>query len=49
MSKLMQKVAAFARSPRGRQLAAQAQQIAAKPENRRKLEMLRQKLAGRRR
>jgi len=48
MSKLMQKLALFARSPKGRQLTAQAQQFAAKPENRRKLEQLKQRLAGRR-
>lgn len=45
---LTSKLAAFARSPKGRQLADQAKRAAAKPENRRKIEELRAKLARKR-
>jgi hypothetical protein len=45
--KLGQKLAAFVRSPRGQQLAGQARQFAAKPENQRKLAQLRNRLTKR--
>lgn len=45
---LTNKLAAFARSPKGRQLAEQAKQFATKPENRRKVEDLRAKLSKKR-
>jgi hypothetical protein len=48
MSNLVRRLTALANSPKGRRLIAQAQHAAAKPENRRKLEQLRRRLAGRR-
>lgn len=45
---LINKLAAFARSPKGQQLAAQAKEAAAKPENRRKIEQLRTRLGKKR-
>ena len=46
---MMRKLADFARSPQGRQLAAQAKKAAKDPEQRRKIEQLRQRLASKRR
>jgi hypothetical protein len=48
MSGLVQKLAQFARSPKGQKLAGQAKEAAAKPENRRKIEELRQRISRRR-
>ncbi len=41
---LIGKIVRFVRSPQGQQLIGKAQQAAAKPENRRKLEQLRQRV-----
>jgi hypothetical protein len=46
MASLISKVVRFVRSPQGQRLIAQAQQQAAKPENRRKLEQLRRRVTG---
>lgn len=48
MAGILGRLAAFARSPRGQQLAQQAKTYAAKPENRRKIEQLRTRLAKKR-
>ena len=48
MTAFTTKLAALARSPRARAVIEQAKQQAAKPENRRRLEQLRAKLAKRR-
>ena len=45
---LIAKASQFARSPQGRRLAGQAKRWAAKPENRRKIEQVRLRLANRR-
>jgi hypothetical protein len=45
---LTSKLAAFARSPKGQQLADQAKRAAAKPENRRKIDDLRARLTKKR-
>lgn len=45
---LLGKVAAFARSPKGRQLTEQGKSYAAKPENRRKLQQLQARLTKKR-
>lgn len=42
------KISEFARSPKGRQFVEKAQQAAARPENRAKIEQLRLKLAKKR-
>ncbi len=47
-SGLFQKIVRFIKSPQGQRLVAQARQQAAKPENRRKLEQLRQRVMKRR-
>jgi len=49
MAKLTDKIARFARSPRGRRLLQRAQDYAARPENQRRLAELRERLAARRR
>lgn len=48
MAKLFGKIAAFVRSPQGKRLINQAQEQAAKPENRRRLEQLRQRMTRKR-
>jgi len=48
MANLIGKIARFIRSPQGQRLISEAQRQAAKPENRRKLEQLRQRVARRR-
>jgi hypothetical protein len=48
MPSLIGRVAKFARSPQGRNLATKAQQFASKPENRRKITELRWRLAKKR-
>lgn len=48
MASLTRKIAEFARSPMGRQIAARAKEYAARPENRRKIEELRARLTKRR-
>ena len=48
MAKLFGKIAAYVRSPQGKRLIGQAQEQAAKPENRRKLEQLRQRMMRKR-
>jgi len=48
MASLLNKVTAFARSPKGRELTEKAKQMAKDPEKRRKLEELRGR-AGRKR
>jgi hypothetical protein len=48
MAKLMSRIVAFVRSPQGQRLVRQAQQQAAKPENRRKLDQLRQRMLKKR-
>jgi hypothetical protein len=48
MAKLMSRIVAFVRSPQGQRLVRQAQQQAAKPENRRKLEQLRARMLKKR-
>ena len=45
---LFSKAAQFARSPRGRRMAEQAKRAAGKPENRRKIDDLRSRLARKR-
>lgn len=47
-NRLISKIVQFIRSPKGQQMIHQAKQQAAKPENRRKLEQLRQKVVRRR-
>lgn len=47
MPSLINKVAAFARSPQGRKVVEQAKQYAAKPENKQKIEQLRTKVSRR--
>ena len=49
MASITDKIAKFARSPRGQQLVRQAQEYAARPENQRRLARLRERLAARRR
>jgi hypothetical protein len=44
MTSMKQRLFQFLRSPQGRRLAQQAQQFAARPENRRQLEQLRRRL-----
>lgn len=48
MASLISKIVRFIRSPQGQRLISEAQRQAAKPENRRKLEQLRQRVVGRR-
>lgn len=48
MASLTSKLADIARSPQGRRLADKAKEYANKPENRRKIEELRAKLAKKR-
>ena len=48
MSKLVQKLVAFVKSPQGRRLTEQAKDYARKPENRRKLDQLRQRISRKR-
>jgi len=48
MANLIGKLVRFVRSPKGQQLIHKAQQQAAKPENRRKLEQLRQRITRKR-
>jgi hypothetical protein len=48
MANLIGKIVRFVRSPQGQRLISEAQRQAAKPENRRKLEQLRQRVARRR-
>ena len=48
MPSLMNRISRFARSPQGQRLARQAQRYAARPENRRKVEGMRQRLMKRR-
>jgi hypothetical protein len=48
MAKLIDKIMRFVRSPQGQRMIAEAQRQAGKPENRRKLEQLRQRMIGRR-
>jgi hypothetical protein len=43
----MQRLLRFLRSPQGQRVARQAQQFAAKPENRRRLDQLRRRLERR--
>lgn len=45
MPSLIGRIARFARSPQGKQLASKAQQFASKPENRRKIADLRTRFA----
>jgi hypothetical protein len=45
---LFTKAAQFARSPKGRRIAEQAKEAAGKPENRRKIEQLRSRIARKR-
>lgn len=47
MTKLTDKIATFARSPRGQRLLQQAQAYAARPENQRRLARIRERLAAR--
>jgi len=49
MANLISKITRFVRSPQGQRMIAEAQRQAAKPENRRKLEQLRQRVIARRR
>jgi hypothetical protein len=49
MANLISKIKRFIRSPQGQRMITEAQRQAAKPENRRKLEQLRQRVIGRRR
>jgi len=44
MTTMTQRLLKFLRSPRGRRLAQQAQQFAARPENQRRLQQLRRRL-----
>jgi hypothetical protein len=44
MTNMTQRLIQFLRSPRGRRLAEQAQQFAARPENQRRLQQLRRRL-----
>lgn len=46
MASIKQRLVELARSPKGRQLADQAKQAIEKPENRRRLDHLRSRLAG---
>lgn len=48
MASLTNKLAELARSPKGRELADKAKQYADKPENRRKVEQLRERLSRKR-
>ena len=48
MAGLMSKISRFARSPQGQKMAGQAKEFASKPENRRKIEQLRGRLAKKR-
>lgn len=48
MASLIKKLTDFVRSPRGRAMVEQARRQAAKPQNRRRLEQLRARLARRR-
>jgi hypothetical protein len=48
MASLIGRIAKFARSPQGRRLASKAQEFVSKPENRRKINDLRSRLAKRR-
>jgi hypothetical protein len=48
MASLIGRISRFARSPQGKKLAQNAQKFVAKPENRRKITDLRQRLAKRR-
>ena len=48
MPSLISRIGRFARSPQGQRLARQAQRYAARPENRRKVTGLRQRLMKRR-
>ena len=48
MPSLIGRIARFARSPQGRQLARKAQQFASKPENRKKIAELRSRIAKKR-
>jgi hypothetical protein len=48
MSSISRKLSEFTRSPRGQQLIDQVQRYAARPENRRKIEKLRDRLSARR-
>lgn len=48
MASLMQRIAKFARSPQGRELAEKAKQAAQDPENRKRVEDLRQRLSRKR-
>ncbi len=48
MAGLMSKVARFARSPQGRQMADKAKRFASDPKNRQKIEQYRRKFANRR-
>lgn len=44
MARLTDKIARFIRSPQGQKMIAEGKRFAAKPENQRKLEQLRQRL-----
>lgn len=48
MASLVRRLSDFARSPQGRQLAEKAKQAAQDPQNKRRLEELRQRLARKR-
>lgn len=48
MASLMQRIAKFARSPQGRELADKAKQAAQDPENRKRVEDLRRRLGRKR-
>jgi hypothetical protein len=48
MASMIKRLADFARSPQGRQLAERAKQAAQDPQNRRKIEELRQRLSRKR-
>jgi hypothetical protein len=48
MAGLMNKIARFARSPQGRQMADKAKRMASDPKNRQKIEQYRRKFANRR-
>jgi hypothetical protein len=48
MPSLLGRIARFARSPQGRQLARKAQEFASKPENRKKIAEVRARIAKKR-
>lgn len=48
MASLMGRLAAFARSPQGRELAEKAKQAAQDPQNRKRIDELRQRLTRKR-